>query len=113
MPTLTTKGEERLLRVSRNISKELGITVQGFQCLVWGDGEGPTVSLSTASLEQLSRLVRIYRALHLLFSDREQANSWLNRKNEHFHNKTALDFIYSDPQKKLQYVAEYLEHQLT
>ena len=112
MHTLSVEEEEQLLRVSRNISKELGITNLDFNNVVWGDAEVLPSPLSTSSLEQLSRLIRVYKALHVLFKDRTQANTWLHRQNEHFENNTALEVIYSDPSKNLQYVAEYLEQQL-
>lgn len=111
MRDLTFEEEESLLRVSRNIAKELCIDDLGFARLILADGKGSEPPLSMVVIQQLKSLIKIYESLHTLFSDREQANSWLQRPNEHFGNKTALDVIYSDPGTQLKVVANYLVYQ--
>lgn len=103
--------ERRLLRVARKYSDELGISDQEFNCLVCGSGEVPTVPLSSQEIDQLSRIVRIYIALHSLFTNRDQANSWLHRSNEYFGSRTGLEEILSEPSTKIEEVAKYLEYQ--
>ncbi|GGK80517.1 MbcA/ParS/Xre antitoxin family protein [Amphritea balenae] len=111
MRELTLAEEKRLLRVSRNIAKELGIDDLIFERLVWTDGSGP--ALNKAAIQQLKSLIKIYESLHTLFSDRTQANGWLHKPNGRFDNKTALDVIYSDPGTQLKVVADYLVYQCT
>lgn len=111
MRELTSEEGERLLRVSRNIAKELGIDDLSFERLVWTDGSGP--ALNKAAIQQLKSLIQIYESLHILFGDRAQANGWLHKPNEHFDNKAALDVIYSDPGAQLKVVADYLAYQCT
>jgi hypothetical protein len=66
--------------------------------------------LSDDSLERISYLIRIYKALHQLFPELLQANTWLLRNNEHFNNQTALEIINQAPATNLKTVAEYLEY---
>jgi uncharacterized protein (DUF2384 family) len=42
------------------------------------------------TLTRVFLVICIYRALHTLFEDSEQADTWLHRPNQMFENKHAL-----------------------
>jgi uncharacterized protein (DUF2384 family) len=42
------------------------------------------------TLTRVFLVICIYRALHTLFEDSEQADTWLHRPNQMFGNKPAL-----------------------
>src|SRR5690554_3916922 len=48
----------------------------------WRNGEGPALSRDT--LERISYVMGIYKALRILFPTEEQANAWPKKENRDF-----------------------------
>ncbi len=65
------------------------------------------------TLERISYLLGIYRALHTLFPNEQQANTWVRRPNTGapFNGDTALRLMCSGRIGELATVREYLEAQ--
>lgn len=117
MSQLSKTESDRLVIVTMNIASELGISIcqlSSMTGLSAAELSSQTVvnELSDQVLERISYLIRIYKALHQLFSEASQANVWLLTNNEHFNNRTALDVINEAPATNLKVVAEYIEYQL-
>lgn len=58
--------------------------------------EGSTGSFSEDVLIRISYVIGIYRELGSIFNDRSQADSWINKPNEHFNGFSALEYILDD-----------------
>lgn len=117
MRVLDKAESDRMIKVVTNIAAELEIPLCKLSEIVYVsavelDKQTVQNELSNESLKQISYLIRIYKALHKLFSDAAQANGWLQSTNGHFNNRTALEVISGDPAIQLKTVAAYLEHQL-
>lgn len=63
------------------------------------------------SILMVSYLMGIYRALHTLYEQPAQANSWVRRPNRYFDDQPALDVMLKDPDG-LKKVRQYLDAQL-
>ena len=70
-------------------------------------GEGGPLSADT--LERISYLLGIYKALRLLFPNRQQADGWMRRKNQAFGGRTALDHALGGKVVDLATVRAYLD----
>ena len=68
-------------------------------------------SLSKDTLERISYVLGIYKALHLIFSDSEVADGWMTRANDAplFAGRTALDRLMSGNVADLYVVRQYLD----
>lgn len=77
----------------------------------WKKGE--VKELSPDTLERISYLLGIYKALHILFSESEQADSWLHRANQAglFAGSSALDYMLQGKMINLYEVRKYLDAQ--
>lgn len=64
-------------------------------------------------LERISYILGIYKALHLLFADRAQADGWVRRPNaaQMFGGRSALDRMLAGQVADLYVVRQYLEGQ--
>lgn len=73
----------------------------------------PAADLPTDTLERLSYLLGIYKALQLLFTDPVRADEWLRRPNEAapFGGRTALERMLSGQVADLYVVRQYLDAQ--
>lgn len=71
----------------------------------------PEVDLPPDTLERLSYLLGIYKALQLLFPDPRRADEWLRRPNEAapFAGRSALDRMLSGQVADLYVVRQYLD----
>lgn len=69
--------------------------------------------ISQDTFERISYLLGIYKALHILFSIPEQANSWLHRDNqaEIFAGRSALEFMLQGKMIHLFETRKYLDGQ--
>ncbi|UKJ25881.1 MbcA/ParS/Xre antitoxin family protein [Stenotrophomonas maltophilia] len=69
--------------------------------------------ISPETLERISYALGIYRALHILFPDQQQADSWIRRPNEAtpFKGGTALALMCTGRLSDLASVREYLDAQ--
>lgn len=74
------------------------------------DRTGP---VPTDVLERISYVLGIYKALHMLFVDRAQADSWVRRPNaaQVFGGQSALDRMLAGQVADLYVVRQYLEGQ--
>lgn len=65
-------------------------------------------------LERISLVVGIYGALHTLFPDREQADTWIHRTNHAagFDGRSASELMAEGQLAGLQAVRAYLERQI-
>ena len=68
---------------------------------------------SVDQLERMCYVVGIYQALHAMFSNPDQANSWIHRPNAAplFGGKPALDLMLEDSVNGLRLVDQYLNAQ--
>lgn len=64
-------------------------------------------------LERISYLLGIYKALHILFPDGEQADAWVNKVNASplFGGRTALEHMLGGHVADLFVVRQYLDAQ--
>lgn len=63
------------------------------------------------ALERFSYLIGIYRLLHTIFSDPQQANGWVRRPNKGslFNGSSALELMCRGGLKELAAVRQHLE----
>lgn len=71
----------------------------------------PAVHLPPDTLERLSYLLGIYKALQLLFKEPQAADAWLRRPNDAplFGGRSALDRMLSGQVSDLFLVRQYLD----
>jgi uncharacterized protein (DUF2384 family) len=67
--------------------------------------------LSDDQLDRISSLLGIYKALHILFTRPEQADSWIRRRNSSvpFGGRPAADLLFSGRMLDLIRVRRYLD----
>jgi hypothetical protein len=70
-------------------------------------GEGGQLNADT--LERISYVLGIYKALRLLFPNRQQADGWMRRTNQAFGGRTALDHALGGKVVDLAMVRAYLD----
>lgn len=75
----------------------------------WKKGEVSKISVDT--LERISNIMGIYKALGILFPTREQADTWVNRANSHFNGYTAMSFMLKGSVINLSDTRRYLDAQ--
>jgi uncharacterized protein (DUF2384 family) len=73
----------------------------------WKKGEGGKLSHDT--LERVSYLLGIYKALQLLFSNPDQADAWMKRPNAAFGGQSALEHALGGRVVDLAHVRQYLD----
>ena len=73
--------------------------------------KGKVNSLSKDTLERISYIAGIYKALGILFSNRHQADAWPNKANKAFNNESALDFMLKGSVSHLCDMRRYLDAQ--
>jgi hypothetical protein len=86
MNLLNSKNYSVSLKLFDNICEEWGLTET--------EKTGLNVSVipNEASLIIISRVIGIYKALHVLFENHDQANTWVRKANSVFGG-TAIDLI--------------------
>ncbi|MGB7477846.1 MAG: MbcA/ParS/Xre antitoxin family protein [Polyangiales bacterium] len=73
----------------------------------WKKGEGGKLSHDT--LERVSYVLGIYKALQLLFSNPGQADAWIKKPNAAFGGQTALEHALGGRVVDLAHVRQYLD----
>jgi len=73
----------------------------------WKKGEGGKLSHDT--LERVSYLLGIYKALQLLFSNPGQADAWMKKPNAAFGGQSALERALGGRVVDLAHVRQYLD----
>ncbi|MDR9469163.1 MbcA/ParS/Xre antitoxin family protein [Marinospirillum sp.] len=74
----------------------------------WKKGEGPAISRDT--LERISYILGIYKALRILFPTEEQANAWPGKPNRDFDGESALAVMLKGSMINLADVRRYLDY---
>ncbi len=71
----------------------------------------PEIALSRDTLERISYLFGIYKALHILFPNPQQADSWVRRANSAhpFNGMTAMERMLGGSIVDLALVRQYLD----
>lgn len=75
----------------------------------WKKGEASKISVDT--LERISYIMGIYKALGILFPTREQADAWIKKANRDFDGQTALSFMLKGSMVNLSDTRRYLDAQ--
>lgn len=73
--------------------------------------KGKASNLSADTLERISYVMGIYKALGILFSQREQADAWLQKPNKAFNGESALQFMLKGSMVHLSDMRRYLDAQ--
>ena len=73
----------------------------------WKKGEGGKLSHDT--LERVSYVLGIYKALQLLFSNPDQADAWMKKPNAAFGERSALEHALGGRVVDLAQVRQYLD----
>ncbi|MER2493694.1 MbcA/ParS/Xre antitoxin family protein [Catenovulum sediminis] len=73
--------------------------------------KGKISSLSADTLERISYIMGIYKALGILFPTREQADAWPHKPNTAFNGESALSFILKGSMVHLIDLRRYLDAQ--
>lgn len=63
------------------------------------------------TLERISHLISIYKALNILFPDSDRAISWLKRSNKYFDGLSALDVMLDGKLADIYRVRTYVDAQ--
>lgn len=71
--------------------------------------EGGLISEDT--FERISHLLSIYKALQILFPDRDRADAWLRRPNKYFEDHSALDMMLGGKLSDIYRVRLYVDAQ--
>jgi len=73
--------------------------------------KGKISNLSADTLERISYIMGIYKALGILFPTREQADAWPQKLNSQFNNESALAFMLKGSVVHLSDMRRYLDAQ--
>ncbi len=71
--------------------------------------KGTVARLDRDTIERISYVVGIYKALQLLFADRERADGWIRRPNRAFGGRSALEHALAGSVTDLADVRRYLD----
>lgn len=71
--------------------------------------EGGSVPKDTT--ERISHLLSIYKCLEILFTVPERADSWINKPNDYFDGRSALDVMLGGQVVDIYRVRQYLDFQ--
>ena len=74
----------------------------------WKSGQGGKLPHDT--MERISYLIGIYKALQILFPDQAQADAWVTKPNKQFNNRTALQRMLGGNVADLYAVRRYLDY---
>lgn len=114
-----SKTAQVALKVFFNIMKEWSIKNQDQMTLLgkprsttfYNWKKGQAASLSVDTMERISYIMGIYKALGILFPTREQADAWINKPNSHFNNESALAYMLKGSMMHLYDLRRYLDAQ--
>ena len=63
------------------------------------------------TVERISHLLGIFKALQILIPDEAQADGWIRRPNKFFKNRTALDVMLDGQFYNIYQLRQYLDAQ--
>lgn len=105
------------LKVFFNIAREWQLSSQEAMILLgnpprstfhkWQKGEGSVITKET--LERISYVIGIYKALRQLFSSEDQANAWPKKPSRDFGGEPALNVMLKGCVVNLAEVRRYLD----
>ena len=75
----------------------------------WKRGDAP--SLTQDTLERISYIMGIYKALGILFPTRTQADAWPKKTNKAFGGQSALDYMTRGKMTHLMEMRRYVDAQ--
>jgi len=112
---------QQALRIFTEIANAWSLTDKE-QCAILGGDVGCAFDVGALdttnvrlpeTLERVGHLIGMYRALHTIFSSKEQADSWVRRPNRAllFGSAPALGLLCSGRASDLALVRQYLESQ--
>ena len=70
---------------------------------------GKVAGLPKDTLERISVMMGIYKAVHILLPDAERANAYVRRPNSAFDNESALDVMLKGNVENLYQVRRHLD----
>jgi hypothetical protein len=73
--------------------------------------EGASNDISEDSLVRISYMTRIYRYLHTIFANKNQADSWVSKSNKIFDDLTVIEYMVSNGTRGMEDVCDYLSAQ--
>lgn len=73
--------------------------------------KGKVVNVSQDTLERISYILGIYKALGILFPTRAQADAWPKKPNKAFNDLSALEFMLKGSMIHLSDMRRYLDAQ--
>ena len=73
--------------------------------------KGKVASIPVDTLERISYVMGIYKALGILFPTRAQADAWPNKANQAFDGQTAIEYITKGSLVNLIHLRRYLDAQ--
>lgn len=114
-----SKTAKVVLKVFFNIMNEWNVKNQDQITLLGKPGsttfynwkKGQASSLSVDTMERISYIIGIYKALGILFPTREQADAWIKKPNSHFNNESALAYMLNGSMVHLNDMRRYLDAQ--
>jgi len=114
-----SKTAQVALKVFFNIMNEWNVKNQDQITLLGKPGsttfynwkKGQASSLSVDTMERISYIMGIYKALGILFPTREQADAWIKKPNSHFNNESALAYMLKGSIVHLNDMRRYLDAQ--
>ncbi len=68
-------------------------------------------ALAKDTRERLSHLLAMWKALRILFTQDRRGEEWLNRPNDYFDGRTALEVMLSGAMADIIHVRQYLDAQ--
>ncbi|MCP4601260.1 MAG: DUF2384 domain-containing protein [Proteobacteria bacterium] len=119
---ITHVPETRVFDVAKrtffNISRAWGVNDTDARVLLgqpsratyynWKKGQGGKLPHDT--LERISYIIGIYKALQILFPSPAQADAWVSKPNRHFNDRSALQRMLSGNVADLHAVRSYLDY---
>ena len=114
-----SKTAQVALKVFFNIMNEWSVKNQDQITLLGKPGsttfynwkKGQASSLSVDTMERISYIMGIYKALGILFPTRGQADAWIKKPNSHFNNESALAYMLKGSMMHLNDMRRYLDAQ--
>jgi hypothetical protein len=73
--------------------------------------KGKVSALPHDTLERISYVLGIYKALGVLFPTRKQADAWVNKDNQAFEGASALEYMAKGSMVQLIHIRRYLDAQ--
>ncbi len=113
----TKQVSQTALKVFFNITQEWGLSAQEEMSLLgeparstfykWRQTQGPALPRDT--LERISYVMGVYKALRVLFPTQAQANQWPKKINRDFGGESALSVMLKGSLINLADVRRYLD----